>query len=218
MTKDEVLRVILDTKVIAVIRMADTEKLIKVVEAVQKGGVRVIEITMTTPGALDMIKTLHEQKAPGVVIGAGTVLDPETAASVIQAGAEFVVSPVLNKKVIKLCNGHGKLVVPGALTPTEILKAWQKGADIVKIFPATSFGPRYFKDIKGPLPHVRLMPTGGVDLNNAAEFIRNGACCVGIGTALLDKKGIQAGDWAVLTKKAEELIESLRNESGVTKA
>jgi 2-dehydro-3-deoxyphosphogluconate aldolase/(4S)-4-hydroxy-2-oxoglutarate aldolase len=211
MTKDEVLHIILDTKVIAVIRMSDTEKLIKVVEAVQKGGIRVIEITMTTPGALDMIKTLSEHRAPGVVIGAGTVLDPETAESVIRAGAEFVVSPVLNKKVIKLCNGYEKLVAPGALTPTEILKAWQKGADIVKIFPATSFGPRYFKDIKGPLPQVRLMPTGGVDLDNAAEFIRNGACCVGIGTALLDKKAIQAGDWDALTERAARLIRSVQN-------
>lgn len=218
MTKDEVLRIILDTKVIAVIRMADTEKLAKVIEAVQKGGVRAIEITMTTPGALDVIKNISEQRESGVVIGAGTVLDPETAESVIRAGAEFVVSPVLNKKVIKLCNDYGKLVAPGAMTPTEILKAWQKGADIVKIFPATSLGPKYFKDIKGPLPQVRLMPTGGVDLNNAAEFIRNGACCVGIGTALLDKKAIQTGDWRVLTKKAEELIESIRNESGLTKA
>jgi len=211
MTKDEVLRVILDTKVIAVIRMPDTEKLIKVVDAIKRGGVKVIEITMTTPGALDMIKNLSGQKSPGVVIGAGTVLDPETAASVIQAGAEFVVSPALNKKVIKLCNDCDKLVAPGALTPTEILKAWQKGADIVKIFPATSFGPRYFKDIKGPLPHVRLMPTGGVDLDNAAEFVRNGACCVGIGTALLDKKAIQTGDWDALTEKAARLIRSVQN-------
>lgn len=211
MTKDEVLRIILETKVIAVIRMTDTEKLIKVIEAVKKGGVRAIEITMTTPGALDVIKSLSVRKEPGVVIGAGTVLDPETAESVIRAGAEFVVSPVLNKKVIKLCNDYGKMVAPGAMTPTEILKAWQKGADIVKIFPATSLGPKYFKDIKGPLPQVRLMPTGGVDLNNAAEFIRNGACCVGIGTALLDKEAIQAGDWAVLTEKAAELIASVQN-------
>jgi len=211
MTKDEVLRIILETKVIAVIRMADTEKLVKVIEAVKKGGVRAIEITMTTPGALDVIKSLSARKEPGVVIGAGTVLEPETAESVIRAGAEFVVSPILNKKVIKLCNEYRTLVAPGAMTPTEILKAWLKGADIVKIFPATSLGPKYFKDIKGPLPQVRLMPTGGVDLNNAADFIRNGACCVGIGTALLDKEAIQAGDWAVLTEKAAELITSVQN-------
>ena len=211
MTKDEVLRIILDTKVIAVIRMADANKLAKVVAAIQEGGVKAVEITMTTPGALDVIKIMSEEKIPGVLIGAGTVLDSETAASVIHAGADFVVSPILNKKMIRLCNRYGKLVVPGALTPTEIMKAWERGADIVKIFPATSLGPRYFKDIKGPLPQVRLMPTGGVDLKNASEFIRNGACCVGIGTALLDKKAIQNGDWGVLTKKAEGLIESIRN-------
>ncbi|MBN2244386.1 MAG: bifunctional 4-hydroxy-2-oxoglutarate aldolase/2-dehydro-3-deoxy-phosphogluconate aldolase [Candidatus Aminicenantes bacterium] len=210
-TKEEVLRIILDTKVIAVIRMADANKVAKVVAAIQAGGVKAIEITMTTPGALDEIRIMSSQKIPGVIIGAGTVLDSETAASVIRAGADFVVSPILNEEMIRLCRQYGKLVVPGALTPTEIIKAWDAGADIVKIFPATSVGPRYFKDLKGPLPQVRLMPTGGVDLENAAEFIRNGACCVGIGTALLDKKAIQAGDWMVLTKKAAELITSVQN-------
>ncbi len=210
MTKEEVLRIILDTKVIAVIRMADADKVTKVVAAIQAGGVKAIEITMTTPGALEEIKIMSSQKIPGVVIGAGTVLDPETAASVIHAGADFVVSPILNEEMIRLCRQYEKLVVPGALTPTEIMKAWDAGADIVKIFPATSVGPKYFKDIKGPLPQVRLMPTGGVDMENAAEFIRNGACCVGIGTALLDKKAIQTGDWGVLTKRAERLMKSIR--------
>ena len=211
MIKEEVLRIILDTKVIAVIRMADANKLAKVVAAIQEGGVKAVEITMTTPGALEVIKILSKENIPGVVIGAGTVLDPETAAAVIHAGADFVVSPILNKKMIRLCNRYGKLVAPGALTPTEILTAWERGADIVKIFPATSLGPKYFKDIKGPLPQVRLMPTGGVNLENAAEFIINGACCVGIGTALLDKKAIHASDWSVLTKKAERLIGLIRS-------
>jgi len=211
MTKEEVLGIILDTKVIAVIRMADTKQLARVIAAVQEGGVKAVEITMTTPGALGVIKTMAKEKVSGVIIGAGTVLDPETAASVIHSGADFVVSPVLNKKMIRLCNRYGKLVVPGALTPTEILKAWEKGADIVKIFPVTTLGPTYFKDVKAPLPQVRLMPAGGVDLENAAEFIRNGACCVGVGTALLDKKAIKTGDWGVLTKKAARLIKSIRD-------
>lgn len=211
MTKEEVLRIILDTKVIAVIRMADANKLAKVVAAIQEGGVKAIEITMTTPGALEVIQIMSKDKIPGVVIGAGTVLDPETAASVIHAGADFVVSPILNQKMVRLCNRYGTLVAPGALTPTEIMKAWERGADIVKIFPATSLGPRYFKDIKGPLPQVRLMPTGGVNLENASEFIKNGACCVGIGSALLDKKVIQARDWASLIEISAKLIELVRN-------
>jgi 2-dehydro-3-deoxyphosphogluconate aldolase/(4S)-4-hydroxy-2-oxoglutarate aldolase len=207
--KDEVFDVILSTKVIAVIRMADTEKLAKVIRSVQEGGVKAIEITMTTPDAVNVIHTISKKKSKDILLGAGSVLDPETAALVIHSGADFVVSPATNPEMIKLCNRYGKLVAPGAFTPTEIISAWEMGADIVKIFPATSVGPKYFKDIKGPLPKVRLMPTGGVNLDNAREFIKNGACCVGIGTALLDKKAIAENNWDVLTQKAESLIKSV---------
>ncbi len=210
MNKDEAFDVILSTKVIAVIRMADTEKLAKVIRAVQEGGVKAIEITMTTPDAVNVIHTISKKKSKDILLGAGSVLDPETAALVIHSGADFVVSPVTNPEMIKLCNRYGKLVAPGAFTPTEIISAWEMGADIVKIFPATSVGPKYFKDIKGPLPQVRLMPTGGVNLDNAREFITNGACCVGIGTALLDKKAIAENNWDVLTQKAESLIKSVK--------
>ena len=209
MNKDEAFDVILSTKVIAVIRMADTEKLVKVIRAVQEGGVKAIEITMTTPDAVNVIHTISKKKSKDILLGAGSVLDPETAALVIHSGADFVVSPATNTEMIKLCNRYGKLVAPGAFTPTEIISAWEIGADIVKIFPATSVGPKYFKDIKGPLPQVRLMPTGGVNLDNAGEFIKNGACCVGIGTALLDKKAIAENNWDVLTQKAESLIKSV---------
>jgi 2-dehydro-3-deoxyphosphogluconate aldolase/(4S)-4-hydroxy-2-oxoglutarate aldolase len=208
--KDEAFDVILSTKVIAVIRMADTEKMAKVIRAVQEGGVKAIEITMTTPDAVNVIHTISKKKSKDILLGAGSVLDPETAALVIHSGADFVVSPVTNPEMIKLCNRYGKLVVPGAFTPTEIISAWEMGADIVKIFPATSVGPKYFKDIKGPLPQVRLMPTGGVNLDNARDFIKNGACCVGIGTALLDKKAIAENNWDVLTQKAESLIKSVK--------
>ncbi len=210
MNKDEVFDVILSTKVIAVIRMADTEKLAKVIRSVQEGGVKAIEITMTTPDAVNVIHTISKKKSKDILLGAGSVLDPETAALVIHSGADFVVSPATNPEMIKLCNRYGKLVAPGAFTPTEIISAWEIGADIVKIFPATSVGPKYFKDIKGPLPQVRLMPTGGVNLDNAREFIKNGACCVGIGTALLDKKAIAENNWDVLTQKAESLIKSVK--------
>ena len=210
MKKDAALELVLSSKVITVIRMSDTEKLARVVEAVKAGGVRAIEITMTTPSALEIIAAMAKKKAPDVLIGAGTVLDPETAVQAIHAGADFIVSPVTNPAMITVCRRYDKLVAPGAFSPTEILTAWQSGADIVKVFPATSVGPKYFKDIQGPLPQVRLMPTGGVSLENAREFIASGACCVAIGTALLDKKAIDAGNWDVLTQKARALVDSMK--------
>jgi len=210
MRRDEALEIILTTKVIAVIRMSDTEKLSKVAEAIKQGGVRAIEITMTTPSAIEIIAAMAKKKTAGVLIGAGTVLDPETAAQAIHAGADFVVSPATNFDMIRVCRRYDVFVAPGALTPTEIIAAWERGADVVKVFPATSVGPKYFKDIKGPLPQVRLMPTGGVSLENAKDFISNGACCVAIGTALLDKKAIEAGHWDLLTQKAGALVESLK--------
>jgi len=209
MSKAEVLDIILAGKVIAVIRMAEAGRLTRVVEAVRKGGVRAIEITMTTPSALDIIADLAANKPAGTLIGAGTVLDAPAAEKVIRAGAEFVVSPITDYGVIDVCRRNDVLVAPGALSPTEIMAAWNRGADIVKVFPATSLGPKYFQDLRGPLPQVRLMPTGGVSLENAREFIRSGACCVAIGTALLDRKAIEAGGWDVLTEKARALVESL---------
>jgi 2-dehydro-3-deoxyphosphogluconate aldolase/(4S)-4-hydroxy-2-oxoglutarate aldolase len=181
-----------------------------VAEAIRQGGVKAIEITMTTPSALEIIAAMAKKKTAGTLIGAGTVLDPETAAQAIHAGADFVVSPVTNFDMIRVCRRYDVFVSPGAFTPTEILAAWERGADVVKVFPATSVGPKYFKDIKGPLPQVRLMPTGGVSLENAREFIANGACCVAIGTALLDKKAIEAGSWDILTQKAKALVDSLQ--------
>jgi 2-dehydro-3-deoxyphosphogluconate aldolase/(4S)-4-hydroxy-2-oxoglutarate aldolase len=210
MKKDVALDIVLSSKVIAVIRMSDTERLAKVVEAVKAGGVRAIEITMTTPFALEIISSMAKKKPPDVLVGAGTVLDSETAVQVIHAGADFVVSPVTNAATIAACRRYDTLVAPGAFSPTEILAAWEAGADIVKVFPATSVGPKYFKDILGPLPKLRLMPTGGVSLENARDFIANGACCVAIGTALLDKKAIEAGQWEVLTQKAKALVDSLK--------
>jgi 2-dehydro-3-deoxyphosphogluconate aldolase/(4S)-4-hydroxy-2-oxoglutarate aldolase len=209
MKKAEALDFILSTRVIAVIRLADTEKLSKVVEAIKAGGIKAIEITMTTAGALESIAAMSKKKGAGVLIGAGTVLDPITAVQAIHAGADFIVSPITNFEMIAACRRYDTFVAPGALTPTEILAAWERGADVVKVFPATSVGPKYFKDILGPLPQVRLMPTGGVTIENAREFIRSGACCVAIGTALVDTKAIAEGNWGVLTQKAKALIESL---------
>ncbi|MCJ7642875.1 MAG: bifunctional 4-hydroxy-2-oxoglutarate aldolase/2-dehydro-3-deoxy-phosphogluconate aldolase [Candidatus Aminicenantes bacterium] len=209
MTRNEALKIILDSKVIAVIRMADSRKLFKVIEAVRRGGIRAVEITMTIPGAIDIIRALAVEKPEGALLGAGTVLDARSADAVIKAGADFVVSPVLNLKMVRACRANDRFVAPGAFSPTEILTAWENGADVVKVFPATSLGPKFFKDIRGPLPHVRLMPTGGVNAENAKDFIEAGACCVAIGTALLDPKTIEQEDWDALARKARELVDSL---------
>ena len=215
MTRNEALGIILETKVIAVIRMAEADKLRKVVEAVSRGGVRAIEITMTTPGALEAIRALAAEKPAGSLIGAGTVLDAVTAAEVIRAGAEFVVSPVLDADMVRTCREADRFVAPGAFSPTEILSAWRLGADVVKVFPATSLGPKFFKDVRGPLPQIRIMPTGGVSMANAADFLEAGACCVGIGTALLDKEIIRHGDWEALTSRSRQLVDSLARPAGL---
>ncbi len=209
MRAEDVLEIILTTKIIAVIRMSDPGKVMAVVEAIRRGGVRAIEITMTTPSALEVIARLAADRPAGTLVGAGTVLDAETADRVVDAGAEFVVSPTTNAGMIAACKRRNIFVAPGAFTPTEILAAWEKGADVVKVFPAGPVGPAYFRDLRGPFLQVRLMPTGGVTLANACEFIRSGACCVAIGTALLDKETIASGDWAGLTTKAKDLVESL---------
>jgi 2-dehydro-3-deoxyphosphogluconate aldolase/(4S)-4-hydroxy-2-oxoglutarate aldolase len=209
MTRNEALKIILDSKVIAVIRMADSRKLFKVVEAVRRGGIRAVEITMTTPGAIDLVRTLAAEKPEGALLGAGTVLDAQGADAVIKAGADFVVSPVLNLDMIRACRISDRFVAPGAFSPTEILSAWENGADVVKVFPAASLGLNFFKNIRGPLPHIRLMPTGGVSAENAKDFIEAGACCIAIGTALLDPKTIEREDWDALARKARELVHSL---------
>ncbi|MCK9245116.1 MAG: bifunctional 4-hydroxy-2-oxoglutarate aldolase/2-dehydro-3-deoxy-phosphogluconate aldolase [Candidatus Marinimicrobia bacterium] len=193
---------LIESGLVAVIRLDSDKKLKGIISALQQGGVNALEITMTTPGALEIIKNFATQAGDDFLIGAGSVLDSETARLAIVNGAQFIVGPVLNPEVIRMCHRYDKVVIPGALTPTEILTAWEQGADIIKVFPATALGPGYLKDILGPLPQVKLLPTGGVTLDNAAEFIRAGACCLGVGTALLNKKMIAAEDWATLAKHA----------------
>jgi 2-dehydro-3-deoxyphosphogluconate aldolase/(4S)-4-hydroxy-2-oxoglutarate aldolase len=210
MKKDKVLKGLLASKAVAVIRMTDAAKLAKAAAALRKGGITAFEVTMTVPGAVEIIRAMARDKVPGVLIGAGTVLDAGAASDVIAAGADFVVSPITDGDMIMACREAEVLVVPGAFTPTEIAAAWRAGADIVKVFPATSLGPQFFRDLRGPLPHIRIMPTGGVTLENAREFLEAGACCVGIGTALLDKKMIDADDWEGLASRARRLVRSLR--------
>ncbi len=171
-------------------RSQDSQQLVDVARALADGGVTVVEITMSVPNALDVVRRVREALGDRVLLGAGTVLDPETARAALLAGAEYLVAPTLNLDVIRLCQRYDKLVMPGAFTPTEILTAWEAGADIVKVFPADVVGPAFFKALRGPLPQVRLMPTGGVDLTTAATFLAAGACCLGVGGQLVEPKAV----------------------------
>ncbi len=210
MNRKEVLSHIMSNGVVAVIRMKDTQRLLKVIQAVGAGGVKSIEITMTVPGAIDIIRQLAPSVPGDVLIGAGTVVDRETANKVIDAGAKFVVGPILNLEIIRLCGERNTVVMPGCFSPTEIYTAWTAGADIVKVFPATSLGPKYFKDIRGPFPDIRLMPTGGVTIDNVGEWIAAGAVAVGIGSDLLDKKAIDEERYEVLTERAKRMVENFK--------
>ncbi len=200
--------------VVAVIRMKDPAKVQAVVDAIAAGGVHAIEVTMTVPGAVKLIEQLAPRMPSGFLFGAGTVLDAATAAQVIDAGAQFIVSPVYRTSLITACHARGVPVTPGCFTPTEILDAWEAGADIVKVFPATALGPGYIKDVRAPLPQVKLMPTGGVTVDNAGEWIAAGAVAVGVGSALLDTKAIDAGDYAALTAKAERIVANVNAARG----
>jgi 2-dehydro-3-deoxyphosphogluconate aldolase / (4S)-4-hydroxy-2-oxoglutarate aldolase len=190
MSKETDLRRILDGGIVAVVRSPDSQQLVEVVRALADGGVTIAEITMTVPHALDVVRAVRHALGDRVLLGAGTILDPETARAALLAGAEYLVAPTVNLDVIKLCQRYDKLVMPGAFTPTEILTAWEAGADIVKVFPAEVVGPAFFKAVRGPLPQIRLMPTGGVDLNTARDFLAAGACCLGIGSQLIEPKAV----------------------------
>src|SRR5437879_191020 len=184
MSKEDQLRRIVDCGIVAVVRSPDSEQLVEVARALADGGVSVVEITMTVPNALEVLRQVRTGLGDRLLLGAGTILDPETARAALLAGAEYIVAPTLSLDVIRLCQRYDKLVMPGAFTPTEILTAWEAGADIIKVFPADVVGPAFVKAGRGPLPQVRLMPTGGVDLTTAAAFLQAGACCLGVGRPL----------------------------------
>jgi 2-dehydro-3-deoxyphosphogluconate aldolase/(4S)-4-hydroxy-2-oxoglutarate aldolase len=200
--------------IVAVIRMKDPAKLQAVVDAIAEGGIRALEITMTVPGAVELIRDLAPKLPEGFILGAGTVLDAETVARVAEAGARYVVSPVFRRSVIEACHARDLATMPGCFTPTEILDAWDAGADIVKVFPATTLGPSYLKDVRAPLPQVKLMPTGGVTVENAGDWIRAGAVAVGVGTSLLDARAIADGNFQVLKTNAERMIANVRAARG----
>jgi 2-dehydro-3-deoxyphosphogluconate aldolase/(4S)-4-hydroxy-2-oxoglutarate aldolase len=198
------------TGVVAVVRLNDAGAFRDVSAALIEGGVRTIEVTMTVPGAVALIESLAVSGPDDLIVGAGTVLDAETARQVILAGARFVVGPVLRPAVIELGHRYDVAVIPGCFTPTEIFTAWEAGADIVKVFPATALGPAFFRDVRGPLPQVRLMPTGGVTRENAGDWIAAGAVAIGVGTALVDAKAVSARRFDLLSANARHFIDAVR--------
>jgi 2-dehydro-3-deoxyphosphogluconate aldolase/(4S)-4-hydroxy-2-oxoglutarate aldolase len=214
MTQETPLRRVLDAGIIAVVRSPDSRQLVGVAGALADGGVTVLEITMSVPDALQVLRDVRQALGDRVLLGAGSVLDAETARAVLLAGAEYVVAPTVNFDVIRLCRRYGKLVMPGALTPTEILTAWEAGADIVKVFPAEVVGPAYFKALRGPLPQIRLMPTGGVDLTTAAAFLQAGACCLGIGSQLVEPKAVAEGNFDRIRDLAQQYVAIVRQARG----
>lgn len=210
MSRHEDLSRVLNSGIVAVIRSTSSEQLVEVARALYEGGVDVLEVTFTVPRALEIIAAVRKALGDKVLLGAGTVLDPETARAAFLAGAEFLVAPTVNLDVIKLGNRYDKLVMPGAFTPTEILTAWEAGAQVIKVFPADIGGPAYLKTLHGPLPQVRLLPTGGVNLNTIADFLKAGACAVGLGGALVEPKAVQAGDMARIKSLAEQYVAAVK--------
>jgi len=213
-SRQSTLDVIERTGIVAIIRVADARQVRDLAGALVDGGVLALEVTMTVPGAVDVIRALAPTLPDGVRLGAGTVVDGPTALACVDAGASFVVSPVFRRSVLEACRAKGVPVLPGCYSPTEILDAWDAGADIVKVFPATSVGPQFLKDIRGPLPEVKLMPTGGVTVDSAGTWIEAGATAVGIGSALIDRAALAAGDYAVIADRARRLVSAVARAKG----
>jgi len=210
MQKIEVLKALREIGLVPVLRAESETQALALASAIAAGGVTVLEVTMTVPGAIRVMRRLAEER-PDILIGAGTVLDPETARMCILEGAQFVVSPALNVKTIEMCHRYGVAVLPGALTPTEIVTAWQAGADVVKVFPASAVGgPKYLKAIKAPMPQVELIPTGGVSLATAADFLEAGAFALGVGSDLVNLKAVSEGHPEVITDNARKYLAIVR--------
>jgi len=211
MNKTEVIKQIKDTGLIPVVRATSADEAMRAIDAIREGGVSVLEVTMTVPGAVGVIEQLTKKYGSDVLVGAGTVLDAETARACMLSGAQFVVSPALNLKTIECCRRYGVAVMPGALTPTEVVQAWTAGADFVKVFPAGALGgASYLRALKAPLPHIELVPTGGVSLKTAADFIKAGASALGVGADLVDLKAIRDGQASVITERAKQFVQIVR--------
>lgn len=201
---------VLDRGAVAIIRASSGELLVDVSKAIYAGGLDVIEVTFTVPGVLDILAQTKRELGDKILLGAGTVLDTESARAAILAGAEFIVTPTVNTDVIDLCNRYDKLIMTGAFTPTEVLTAWEAGADIIKVFPAFVGGPAYLKALHGPLPQIPLMPTGGVDLETLPAYLKAGACAVGLGSSLVTSQMVEAGDLYGIQKLTAEYMGKIK--------
>src|SRR5438045_1030944 len=208
MTQKEILSAITEIGIVPVVRTNSAENALKAIDAIYQGGVRAAEITMTVPGAIRALEKAADRFGDTITLGAGTVLDPETARACMLAGAQFFVTPSLKVSTIEMVKRYSKVICPGALTPTEVLTAWEAGADVVKIFPAGNVGgPKYIKALKGPLPHIEMTPTGGVNLETAGEFLKAGACAVAVGGELVDAKSIKEGRFDIIQDRARQYLE-----------
>ncbi len=219
MTRKEVLSFIVEVGIVPVVRTTSAESAIRAVEAIYNGGVRAAEITMTVPGAIRALEKVADKFGDKIVLGAGTVLDPETARTCMLAGAEFFVTPSLKRATIEMAKRYSKVICPGALTPTEVLTAWEAGADVVKIFPCGNVGgAKYIKALKGPFPQIEMIPTGGVNLETAGEFLKAGACAVAVGGELVDAKSIKEGRYDAIEQKARQYLEVIAKARSEMKA
>src|ERR1017187_4314118 len=204
MTSQEILAFITGIGIVPIVRVASADSAVEAVEAIYRGGVRSAEITMTVPGAIRALEQVADRLGDKMMLGAGTVLDPETARACMLAGAQFLVTPALRLSTIEMARRYSKVIFPGALTPTEVLTAWEAGADAVKIFPCGNVGgPRYIKALKGPFPHIAMIPTGGVNLETAGDFLKAGASAIAVGTEMIDAKSIQDGNYAIFEERAK---------------
>jgi len=211
MSRESIIKDLLQRKAVSVLRVQEEEKLFKVIEAIYNGGITCAEITMSVPNAIKLIEKMNELIGDKVLIGVGTVLDAATAESAIKAGAKYIVSPVLKKEIIETAHKHDIPAMPGCFTPTEIQTAFEMDADIIKVFPADVLGMEFFKSILAPMPHLKLMPTGGVTLTNAGDWFKAGACAVGLGSALVDKEAIKNENYGKLTENAAAIMASINN-------
>lgn len=212
MTRQEILSAITEIGIVPVVRTSSAEGAIKAIEAIYRGGIRSAEITMTVPGALRALEKVADQFGDRIMLGAGTVLDPETARTCMLAGAQFFVTPSLKLATIEMAQRYSKVICPGALTPTEVITAWEAGADVVKIFPCGNMGgPKYIKALRGPFPHIEMIPTGGVNLETAGEFLKAGACAVAVGGELVDAKTIKDGRFDVIEQRARQYLDVIRS-------
>lgn len=210
MEHSEVLQRIRDQSLIAIVRTPDAAPLIPIAEALYTGGVEIIEFTLTVPGALEALSRVRAVLPPHVVLGVGTVLDTESARAAILAGAQFIVMPTLDRGTIRTCHRYSVPVIPGAFTPTEVLRAWEWGGDLIKVFPASVVGPDYCRAIHGPLPHIPLVPVGGITLDSVADYLRAGAAAVGVGGSLVGNDLVCQQDWGALTRKAQAFIQQVQ--------